>query len=82
MSFQNNVARIAELLRSPRSRVTELCQETTDEKGMFYDVGGRRAETGMIGCQLAVSCFVFPRSSCWLRRGLSWCVHFYTNAQL
>jgi len=32
-----NVARIAELLRSPRrrSRVTELCYEKTDEKGCF-----------------------------------------------
>ena len=32
-----NVARIAELLRSPRrrSRVTELCQEKTDEKECF-----------------------------------------------
>ena len=54
-----NVARIAELLRSPaqrRSRVTELCQETADEKGMFQDFDGRRAETGMIGYQLAMSC--------------------------
>jgi len=34
------MARIAELLRSPRkrSRVTELCQEKTDEKGMFQGV--------------------------------------------
>ena len=50
----SNVARIAELLRSParrHSRVTELCQETTDDKGMFYNVDGRRAETRMIGCQ-------------------------------
>jgi len=34
------MARIVELLRSPRkrSRVTELCQEKTDEKGMFQGV--------------------------------------------
>ena len=41
-----NVARLAELLRSPRRRssVTELCQEKTSEKGMFWEVDGRRAE--------------------------------------
>ena len=50
------LARIAELLLSPRkrSRVTELCRGKTDEKGMFED--GRRAETGMIGRQMAMSC--------------------------
>jgi len=25
------------------------------EKGIFIDVGGRRAETGMFGCQMAAS---------------------------
>ena len=51
-----NVAKTAELVRSPRrrSRVTELSQEKTDEKGMFSDVDGRRAETGMNGCQMAI----------------------------
>jgi len=52
-----SVARIAELSRSPRrrSRVTELYWETIDEKGMFLDVVGRRADTEMIGCQMAMS---------------------------
>jgi len=51
------MARIAELSQSPRrsSRVTELYWEKIDEKGMFLDVDGRRAETGMIGCQMAMS---------------------------
>jgi len=42
-----SVARIAELLRSPRrcSRVTELCWGRIVKKGMFLNVGGRRAET-------------------------------------
>ena len=52
-----NVARIAELLQSPwrHSRVKELGQEKTDEKGIFWDADTRRAETGMIGCQMAMS---------------------------
>jgi len=39
-----------------RSRVTELCWGRTVNKGMFLNVGGRRAETGMIECQMAASC--------------------------
>jgi len=42
-----SAARIAELLRNPRrhSRVTELCWGRIVKKGMFLNVGGRRAET-------------------------------------
>jgi len=46
-----NVARIAELLRR-RSRVTEL----RDKNRIFEDVDGRWAETGMIRCQMTMSC--------------------------
>ena len=51
------VARIAELLQSPRrrSRVMKLCREKTDERGMFSDDDGIEAETGMTGCQTAMS---------------------------
>jgi len=50
-----SVARIAELLRSPRghSRVTKLYWGRIVKTGMFLN--GRRAETGMIGCQMAAS---------------------------
>jgi len=49
------VARIAELLRSPRRhiRVTELCWGRIVKKGMFLNVCRRQAESGMIGCQMA-----------------------------
>ena len=51
------MARIAELSGSPhrRSTVTELYWEKIDEKGMSLDVDGRRAETRMTGCQIAMS---------------------------
>jgi len=44
-----NVARIAE-----RSRVTELYWEKIDKRNVL-DFDGRRAETDMVGCQLAMS---------------------------
>ena len=73
------MARIAELSGSPhrRSTVTELYWEKIDEKGMSLDVDGRRGETGMTGCQMAMSfrgemqrlemcvdLLLVPRSSC------------------
>ena len=43
------MARIAELLRSPRRRSSHRTMSGKDwRKGMFEDVDGRRAETGMI----------------------------------
>jgi len=33
----------------------KLCREKTDERGMFSDDDGIEAETGMTGCQTAMS---------------------------
>jgi len=51
-----SVARIAELLRSPRrrSRVTELCWGRIVKRNVL-NVDGRRAETGIVGRQVAAS---------------------------
>jgi len=51
-----NVARIAELLFDEVHEGAVESQIYVDEKGMFHDVDGRRAETWLIGCQMAMSC--------------------------
>jgi len=51
------VAKIAELLQSPRrrSRVTIQNQKMIVEKEMFLDVDGKQVGMEMTECQLAVS---------------------------